>query len=462
MDLSSLLIKNGQEHILPYIENEPLKSQLEAISWNEFPDWVENYVINEPDFSVKSELFPAPYYPAEPESTKQEVLYKKAYDVGAELLKDGKVAAFTVAGGQGTRLGYNGPKGTYPVSPIKNKTLFQLFADRLKGNEKYYGHAIPWYIMTSPLNHEATESFFKENNFFGLNPKDVMFFQQGQMPAFSFDGKLFLASKESLAMSPDGHGGSLKALQTSGALADMKARGVEYMSYFQVDNPLVSVVDATFIGLHHLDGSQMSNRMLAKREPFEKLGLFCIVNDKLQVIEYSDLPDELAVLTDDSGKLKYLAGSPAIHVISRTFIEEINEGTFSLPFHRAVKKIPHIDTNGVAQSPSEPNGVKLETFVFDSLPLASETMTFEAKREDEFGPVKNPDGEDSPVSCRKYLQEMAARWLTAQGTTVARHEDGSLACELEIDFASYPNEKSLEDDEFPAEVKAGESFYITK
>src|SRR5262249_3489734 len=195
--------------------------------------------------------------------------------------------------GQGTRLGYDGPKGEFPITPVKNKPLFQVFAEQLLAHSRNNGKPVAWYIMTSVTNGGPTREFFKKHNHFGYDEKNIVFFEQGMIPAFSMDGKLLLEARDSLALSPDGHGGSLRAIAKSGALADMKKRGIEHLSYFQVDNPLVHCIDALFLGLHDLTGSEMSSKTIPKAGPLEKVGNFCIGDGVLQVIEYSDLPEEL-------------------------------------------------------------------------------------------------------------------------------------------------------------------------
>jgi UDP-N-acetylglucosamine/UDP-N-acetylgalactosamine diphosphorylase len=260
-----------------------------------------------------------------------------------------------------------------------------------------------------------------------------MFFAQGTMPAIGTDGKLLLAEKDSLALSPNGHGGSLTALAASGALADMAQRGVETISYFQVDNPLVRCVDPLFIGLHHEAKAEMSAKALPKREPLEKLGNFCIVDGKTTVIEYSDMPEDLACATRPDGRLKFSAGSIAIHLFSRTFVERLTKGgRCSLPFHRAIKKVKHIDGAGKHIEPEQPNAVKLEMFVFDALPLAKKSVILETRRLEEFSPVKNATGADSLNTCLHDQVRRAAAWLTAAGHAVPRDAANEVACAIEI------------------------------
>jgi UDP-N-acetylglucosamine/UDP-N-acetylgalactosamine diphosphorylase len=360
---------------LPPDQKEALAAQIAQLDFKKIPQWIERYVKNEGSIAFPDHFDPAPSYPPQPKTAEQAEKYKKAYQLGEELIAAGKVAGFVVAGGQGTRLGFDGPKGNYPTSPIKNKTLFQMFAENLLATSQKYGVTIPWYIMTSPLNHSATLEIFEKGDYFGLGKDNVFMFQQGTLPNFDYDGKILLADKGRIATSPDGHGGSLKALHASGAITDMKQRGVEYISYFQVDNPLVRLIDPLFIGLHVMDKAEMSSKALLKAGPLEKVGNFCLVDGKVTVIEYSDLPDEAAHRKNEDGSLAFELGSIAIHLTSVSFVEKLNEGgDFGLPIHRAVKKIPHVDNNGNFIKPEQPNGVKLETFVFDALPMAEHSV----------------------------------------------------------------------------------------
>ena len=296
------IIKRNQIRINELAAGSPkLANQALALDWNELQLALEECVFNQNLSTLPEKYEPASYFPIKPENAEQEELYARAFKHGETLIRDGKTAAFTVAGGQGTRLGYDGPKGTLPVSPIKNKTLFQLFAEQIHGISQKYEVSIPWYIMCSPLNLEATINHFEESNYYGLERENLKFFAQGVMPATDFEGNLLLASQDGLALSPNGHGGSLKALIDSGSVSDMKERGIEHVSYFQVDNPLVSIVNPLFIGLHDLQSSDMSSRSLTKTGPFEKLGNFVSIGDRISIIEYSDLPDEKALEKEEDG-----------------------------------------------------------------------------------------------------------------------------------------------------------------
>jgi UDP-N-acetylglucosamine/UDP-N-acetylgalactosamine diphosphorylase len=287
--------------------------------------------------------------------------------------------------------------------------------------------------MTSHQNHAATEAFFEQNTFFGLDRGRVHFFRQGRMPAVSLEGKILLESPGAMALSPDGHGGSLRALDRSGALDLMAAEGVDTVSYFQVDNPLVRCVDPVFIGWHLLRGSDMSSKMVPKAYPDEKLGHFCARDGSVVVVEYSDLPAALQRETDPAtGALRYIAGSIAIHVLNRDFIRRMGRGAGSLPFHRADKKIQTVDADGRPVKPTQPNGVKFEMFVFDALPFAANPVVIETRRADDFSPVKNAQGVDSPASCRTDQLKQFARWLGAAGAPVPSGEDGAPKIALEV------------------------------
>lgn len=436
--LKTQLAKIEQDHVLRFYDDlspesqAKLLDQVRELDMERIPEWVEKYVLHDSTALVPDEFGPATAYDPENPSPETSSKLENASQKGVELIRGGKVAAFMVAGGQGTRLGYDGPKGSFNISPVKNKPLFQIFAEKILAAQRKYSISIPWYIMTSELNYSQTVSFFEEKSYFGLEKKDVIFFRQGTLPNFDFEGKIFLAAKDSIAKSPDGHGGSLKALYKSGAIRDMADRGIEYISYFQVDNPLINVIDPLFVGLHALDGSQMSSKALTKADPFEKVGNFCQVNGRVQVIEYSDLPEEYARKTDDDGNLLFELGSIAIHMISRSFVERLNEKGFALPIHRAVKKIPHIDEKGSPVEPQKPCGVKLETFVFDALPLADTSIILKTVRAQEFAPVKNATGKDSPEVTRRMMNERDAMWLEAAGVKVPRRTDGQPDCTLEI------------------------------
>ncbi|GAB5560460.1 MAG: UDPGP type 1 family protein [Synoicihabitans sp.] len=422
----------GQGHVFDFFEElnaaqqEQLLAQAGEIDLAEIARLKTELIDKEAGASVDlSDLEPAPFE-SRPENGGDAAAWKRAERVGEEALRAGRVAAFTVAGGQGTRLGFNGPKGTFPVTPVRKATLFQVFAEKIAAVGKRYGSAIPWLIMTSNQNHVATVTFFAENNHFGLAADQVRFFRQGRMPAVNAAGKIMLASKDSIAMSPDGHGGSLRALERSGALDDLEKAGIDTISYFQVDNPLVRCIDPAFIGWHLERKSEMSSKMVPKAYAGEKVGHFCVQRGRAVVVEYSDLPMAQQELRDEAGELRFLAGSIAIHVLDRDFVKRLARGGegIELPFHLANKKIPTIDASGHPVNPTSPNGIKFEMFVFDALPFAQNPVIIETRRENDFSPVKNAEGVDSPETCRADLLRQYTRWGNAEGGAVTTDDSG--------------------------------------
>lgn len=448
-DTKNLLKKHGQAHLLAFWEQlntsqrQNLLAQIEHLDLVKINNWVARYIKSPVPAKIDDQFSPAESYSPEPADPAKKRKYDTAIRLGKELIQQGKVAAFVVAGGQGTRLGFDGPKGDFPISPVKNKTLFQIFAETIAAVSQKYQAACPWYIMTSPLNHAETVEIFRSNNHYGLKEKDIFIFQQGTLPNFDFDGKILLADKDKIACSPDGHGGSLKALYNSGALEDMKKRGVQFISYWQVDNPLIKIFDPLFIGLHALDEAEMSSKALVKTGPYEKVGNFCLIDGKVNVIEYSDLPDELAEQSNPDGSLVFELGSIGIHIISTNFVEQLNKDGFALPLHKAVKKIPHIDAKGDLVEPAEPNGIKLESFVFDALPLALKSIILQTIRSEEFAPVKNASGVDSVEVTRQMMVARAADWLESAGINVPRKADSSADCLLEIAPGFAPEKEDI-------------------
>lgn len=425
------LKKHGQEHLLAHWEGlddkqrAELLADIDQINFPSLDGLISSHVRSEQPFSLPRDIQPAPFYPAEPDI---ELVgrYTDAVKRGVSLIRQNKVAVFTVAGGQGTRLGFDGPKGAFATSLVRNKPLFQLFAEYIRGTNRRYGSDLRWYIMTSPQNDVATRAYFAENDYFGITKGHVCFFMQGVMPAFSPEGRILMDSRHRIAFSPDGHGGSFLALKRSGALAEMAVAGIEYISYFQVDNPLVKCVDPLFIGLHDLTKSEMSSKTIPKADDLERVGNFVVGDGKMMVIEYSDLPEELAHERDELGRRKYDAGSIAIHVLSRSFIERVtaDESNFGLPWHRAVKKVAYVNEAGERIEPAKPNAVKLEAFIFDAIPMAKNPLILQTIRSEEFSPIKNATGVDSPEMARRDMNRRVAAWLTAAGFEVPTTSEG--------------------------------------
>lgn len=340
---------------------------------------------------------------------------REAAAAGEELLATGRVGFLVVAGGQASRLGYESPKGLLPVGPVSGRTLFELHARRLLAARKRYGARIPWYVMTSRATDAATRAYFQQQDHFGIDPEDVHFLVQAMLPAMDLSGRILLSGPGELFLAPNGHGGVLEALGRSGALAHARERGVELLSYFQVDNPLARPGDPLFLGLHAGAGAGMSSKAVAKRDPQEKVGVLARVRDggreRTACIEYSDLPEELRLAREPGGELAYRAGNIAVHVLSRGFVEELASGRLELPWHVARKRMRVWEDGRTV----EREGAKLETFVFDALLHSPRSVTLEVDRRLEFTPVKNARGEDSPDTARADMCSLHARWVRAAG-----------------------------------------------
>lgn len=340
---------------------------------------------------------------------------------GLEALRLGRVGAILVAGGQGTRLGASFPKGMLPIGPVSGCTLYQLFAEQLLARSRRAGAVIPYYIMTSDATHAATVEFFQREQHFGLDPEAVRFFRQGTMPAVDDEGRWLLTAKGRLATTPDGHGGLLTALKRAGLLDNMRRRGIETLYYHQVDNPTAIVCDPWFIGHHLMRGAEMSTKVVAKRSADERMGVVVEIDGVTQIIEYSDLPPEVARQRDARGELVLWAGSTAMHVFERAFLERVANDGSALPFHRAHKKVPHLAETGRVVEPSAPNAWKFERFIFDAMPHTRRALVVEADRAREFNPVKNAEGADSPETAQRAMIANAQRLLAEAGIDVPSH-----------------------------------------
>lgn len=340
---------------------------------------------------------------------------RRASARGAELLARGAVGWLLVAGGQASRLGFDAPKGCFPVTPLTGTSLYALFARKIHAARARHGAAGSWFVMTSDATDAPTRAYFEHERWFGLDPASIVFFRQAMVPALDARGRILMAAPDAPFLAPNGHGGLLAALASSGALDHARARGVEVFSYFQVDNPLAPPADPLFLGLHALRGARMSSKVVRKRDAAEKVGVLGKVDGKLSCIEYSDLPPRLASARGDRGELQYWAGNIALHAIDRAFVEDLTRGRLRLPWHVAKKRIPATDAAGATR---EVDGYKFEAFVFDALAEAGPSVVLEVAREREFSPVKNKDGDDSPATARADQCRLFAGWAAAAGVAL--------------------------------------------
>jgi UDP-N-acetylglucosamine/UDP-N-acetylgalactosamine diphosphorylase len=341
---------------------------------------------------------------------------------GAEVLRAGHAGMILVAGGLGTRLGFDQPKGLFPLAPLSGRTLFQILLEQLQAVSRRYGVRIPLYVMTSPATDEVTRRYLDEHHWFGLPPEDARVFCQATMWAVDerFE-RILLESPGSLFVGPDGHGGMLAALDKSGCLADAQRRGLKHFFYGQIDNPLLQVCDELFIGSHVLAGSEMTTQVVRKRDPVERVGNVVAIDGKVQVIEYSDLPDEAARQQNADGNLKLWAGNLAVHALDLEFLARSARQKGALPFHYARKKVTCLDAHGNPVEPDRPNAIRFERFIFDLLPLARQALVVEADPAEAFAPVKNSDDEptDNPQTAKAAMMALHRRWLREAGAQVA-------------------------------------------
>ena len=424
----------GQDHLFRFWEmlneagRQELLSNLAQVDFPLMQRLIETWVENEPSLERFKQIDPVPVINLDaPDGD-------AAWQAGEEALRAGKVGIFLVAGGQGTRLGYAGPKGTYPVAPITGRSFFQYHADKIYRLQECYQCVLPWYIMVSETNEEATKQYFEENNYFDLSPDNIIFLKQRMMPCVDTNGKFLLQSPSALAMNPNGHGGCIPAMVENGVLDDARKRGVEYLSYFQVDNWAIKVADPRLIGYHVLHQAQMSSKNHRKNTPREAVGVHCICDGEYRVIEYSELDIYPQLLeTDAAGQVKYYAGNPAIHVISVDFVQDIYDHFDKFPWHRAFKKIPYVNEAGELIRPETPNGYKFETFVFDALRfIQHEPVAVEIERDGEYTPTKQFEGDNSVMAARKSMNRFWAKWLEKSGVAVPRDEAGECMVNLEI------------------------------
>jgi len=413
-------------------QKEAVLAQVKGINLSEFAGLIEEHIPYRKGGSEVGDLEPASVIPlAASDEAKAE--RQKAIEIAEEALRAGKVAALVVAGGTGTRLKYPHPKGMFETSPIEHKSLFQLHAEKIRAASRRYCKPIPWYVMTSTETDAETRACFEKQNYFGICPNAVCIFQQKSMPVVDAEsGNVLMAGKGQVAMSPNGHGGTIEALDESGALADMAKRGIRTISYFQVDNPLIKIIDPVFLGYHLVHKSDFSSKALPKRNAEEGLGVFCTDGKTLQVVEYSDLPPRYKYAQDQHGNLIFSAGSIAIHAIQVSFVKRLCKRKTRLPWHAAHKAVKFMDARGRRIKPSEPNAVKFEKFIFDVLPHARRPLVVMVERWDEFAPIKRKCGEDSPETARQAQVNLFGRWLEEAGVSVPRDARGNVFGAIEI------------------------------
>ena len=430
-------LKNfGQEHLLTFwdvlsdSERESLSVQINSLDFAQIAELyarrnesAESLTLADrandpPAYKFSTVTNPTPCKASKP------MTVEEACEAGTETLRSGKVACVLVAGGQGTRLGFPHPKGMYPIGPVSSATLFQFHFEKVLAMSRRFGHRVPYCIMTSPATHIETVNFLAEKKNFGIPAEDVFVFCQGTMPAVSMeDGKVLLDSKGDIALSPDGHGGMLAAIAkgSQSVLKQLRERGIDYLFYNQVDNPLVRIGSPEFLGYHILSGSELTSQVIRKRLSNDKVGNIVEADGRLHVIEYSDLPESVGKRTNSDGSLKIWAGSIAVHVFNTELLERASQSTTALPFHYARKKVPFVDVqSGERVKPDKENAIKFERFIFDLLPSAKNAVVVEVDPPNHYAPLKNAPGAptDSPETVKRDITAMHTAWLRQAGAAV--------------------------------------------
>ncbi len=429
-ELFAVLQPVGQEQILGFWsrldceQQARLARQIHALDWQQLQETFRGREVEQNWVTRAARAVPPPALTlAEMRETRAQ---EAAVRIGSDAIRSGRVAFVLVAGGQGTRLGFDHPKGMYAIGAVSGRTLFEIMIDHVTARSRRHGGTIPVYIMTSPLTHGETFEFLQKHRWFGYGERNVRLFCQGVMPAIDCTtGRVLMSAPDMIATSPDGHGGTLAAMERHGVLADMRLRGVEHIFYGQIDNPLLQVCDPALIGNHILRNSEMTSQAIRKQDPLQRVGNFVEMDGRVHVIEYSDLPDEIAARRNADGSLQLWAGSIAVHVFERSFLQRMASLPGALPFHRALKRVPYIDADGREIVPTEPNAIKFERFIFDLLPHAERALVCEVDAAEGFAALKNapPAKTETAEWVRAAMTNLYRRWLEQAGGTLAAGAD---------------------------------------
>ena len=399
-----LLKKYNQEHILNFFEelsNKEKQELLEQIENMNFEQINNLYNLTKQTITfAEQKIEPMEYLDKSKLSNEELENYKK---IGEKIISENQFAVVTMAGGQGTRLGHEGPKGTYDLGLESHKSIFELLCDNFKRAKEQYGVSVPWYIMTSRENDEQTKKFFEEKNYFGYGKENVKFFKQGELPMLSEDGKVLLAEKGKIKEAADGHGGVFEALYKNNMYEDMKNKNIKMIFISGVDNVLAKLIDPEFIGATIANNKESAGKSVVKAYASEKVGVYCKKNDRIGMIEYTEITPEMAEARDENGEFLYGESNILCNLFDISVLERISKN--SLPYHVAHKKANYIDENGNEIIATEPNAYKFESFIFDAFEGLENMLLFRVKREEEFAPVKNKEGVDSPETARKLYNE---------------------------------------------------------
>ena len=404
-DIKKKLKKYSQEHLLNNFENLSEEKQKRLLDQIENIDFDLIKSLYDTTQNITTEIQDAEIKPIEfLDKEKLYDDYKKYKEIGEKAIRAKKLAAVTMAGGQGTRLGHDGPKGTYDIGLESHKSLFELLSDGLKEQGKKYGVIIPWFIMTSRENNDATVDFFAKHRYFGYEKdKNIFFFKQGELPMIDTEGKILIGEDGLIKEAANGHGGIYEALVKNGMTKKMRELGVEWVFIGGVDNCLVKMVDPVLMGIAIDKNVTAAGKSVVKANPQEKVGVFCKRNGRPSVVEYTEIPKEMSEATDENGNLIYGESHILCNLFNIDAIERM--GSKPLPYHIAFKKATYIDKDGNKVVPDGPNAYKFEAFLFDAFGELDDMAILRVKREEEFAPVKNATGTDSPETARELYRK---------------------------------------------------------
>lgn len=401
--LKEVLLLHGQMHVLQWWDELDEEGKKQLSNQIEHIDWGEISLSGNGAVEVHGEILPMQGLSLSDIAARREEFYA----VGKEALRAGKVAAVLLAGGQGTRLGFDGPKGACDIGVTKPLYIFEQLIRNLQDVTLSCGAPVPLLIMTSELNDGQTRAFFEQHDYFGYPSEDVYFFRQEMAPVVDEDGNLLLSSKDSLSLSPNGNGGWFISLKRAGLVEKMAARGVEWFNVFAVDNVLQRIADPVFVGATILSGMTSGAKFVRKAYPEERVGVLCLEDGRPNIIEYYELDEKMANLRDEKGGLVYSYGVILNYLFRLDMLESIV--SMSLPVHVAHKKVPYLGRDGKKVTPDKENGYKFEALILDMVRQAQTCLPFEIDREREFAPIKNKTGIDSVESARELLLKNGVR-----------------------------------------------------
>ena len=414
-EIIGLLKTYNQEHIINLLhklennEKQDLIKQIEQIDFHQISELYEN---TKKELEINENKIEKINYIDKQKLNSKEL--EELENIGDEVLKHGEYAVVTMAGGQGTRLGHTGPKGTFKLDVYgKGKYLFEILVDNLKEANEKHQKVIPWYIMTSKENYEETKNFLNKHHYFGYPQKSVTLFIQGDLPLVDTEGKLLIGKDKKIKEASNGNGGVFYSLRESGILADMKNRNVKWIFIGSVDNAILKMADTSLLGLAIKQNVEIASKSVVKANPKERVGVFCKMNGHPKVIEYTELPEEMAEEKDENGELKYGESHIMCNLFSIDAIEKISKEP--LIYHSAFKKNSYINEEGKEIIPKEPNSYKFEAFIFDCFPFFDDMAIIRGKREDDFAPVKNKEGVDSPRTAKELYEKYWERQKRKQG-----------------------------------------------